>query len=104
MDHEFICLLTVWNSILSSIDCVHVFLQKKTITVCQAAKMVHGLIKEITDLRNNRIQILFQDAEQISVKMSISPLFPEKKEKKEQKEWILMNLLMNGKFLLKIIV
>lgn len=85
VDHEFICLLTVWNSILSSIDCINVFLKKKTITVCQAAKMIFGLIKEITDLRNNRIQILFQDAEQISVKISI-----------------LMNLLMNGTFLLKI--
>lgn len=79
------------------------FFKKKTITVCQAAKMIHELIKEITDLRNNRIQILFQDAEQISVKMSMSPSFPEKR-KKEQKEWILMNLLMNGTFLLKIIV
>lgn len=29
VDHEFICLLTVCNSILSSIDCVNVFLQKK---------------------------------------------------------------------------
>lgn len=82
VDHELICLLTVWNSILSSIDCVNVFIlqKKKTITVCQAAKMIHGLIKEITDLRNNRIQILFQDAEQLSVKMSISPSFPEKRE------------------------
>jgi len=47
--------------------------------------MIHGLIKDITDLRNNRIQILLQDAEQISVKMSISPSFPEKKEKKSKK-------------------
>lgn len=86
MDHEFICLLTVCNFILSSIDCANVFLQKKkTITVCQAAKMIDGLIKEITDLRNNRINILFQDAEQLSVKMSISLLFPEKKEKKSKK-------------------
>ncbi|KAL4104364.1 hypothetical protein QTP88_019665 [Uroleucon formosanum] len=69
MDHEFICLLTVCNFILSSIDCANVFLQKKkTITVCQAAKMIDGLIKEITDLRNNRINILFQDAEQLSKK------------------------------------
>lgn len=85
VDHEFICLLTVWNSILSSIDCVNVSLQKKkTIIVCQAAKMIQGLIKEITDLRNNRIQILVRDAEKISLKMNIFPSFPEKR-KKEQK-------------------
>lgn len=47
--------------------------------------MIDGLIKEITDLRNNRINILFQDAEQLSVKMSISLSFPEKKEKKSKK-------------------
>jgi len=47
--------------------------------------MIHGLKKEITDLRNNRIQILFQDAEQINVKMSISPSFPEKKKKKAKR-------------------
>jgi len=47
--------------------------------------MIHGLIIEITDLRNNRIQVLFQDAEQISVKMSISPSFPEKRKKRAKR-------------------
>lgn len=88
VDHEFICLLTVCNSILSSIDCVNVFLQKKkTMTVCQTAKMVQGLIKEITDLRNNRIQVLFQDAEQIIVKMNISPSFLEKRKKSKKMDF-----------------
>jgi len=56
-----------------------------------SSKNDSGLIKEITDLRNNRIQILFQDAEQISVKMNISCSFPEKRKKRAKKmdfdEW-----------------
>ncbi|KAL4098653.1 hypothetical protein QTP88_023213 [Uroleucon formosanum] len=82
IDYEFICLLSFWNAILSSIDRVNVCLQSKSLTIKKAANLIKGLINEITDLRNNRLQTLFQSAEELTKKMGIATVFPQKRIKR----------------------
>jgi hypothetical protein len=50
IDYEFICLLSIWNAILSRIDRVNVCLQSKSLTINKAANLIKGLINEIIDL------------------------------------------------------
>ncbi|XP_060881979.1 uncharacterized protein LOC132953621 [Metopolophium dirhodum] len=76
IDYEFICLLSIWNAILSSIDRVNVCLQSKSLTINKAANLIKGLINEITDLRTNRPETLFQSAEELTQK--IATVFPQK--------------------------
>ncbi|XP_060877869.1 zinc finger MYM-type protein 1-like [Metopolophium dirhodum] len=82
IDYEFICLLSIWNAILSSIDRVNVCLHSKSLTINKAANLIKGLINEITDLRNNRLETLFQSAEELSKKMGIATVFPQKRIKR----------------------
>lgn len=84
IDYEFICLLSVWNTILSSINRVNVCLQAKSLTINKAANLIKGLINEITDLLNNRLEVLFQSAEELSLKMDIATDFPKKRQKQIQ--------------------
>ncbi|KAL4153192.1 hypothetical protein QTP88_001025 [Uroleucon formosanum] len=79
IDCEFICLLSFWNAILSSIDRVNVCLQSKSLTINKTANLIKGLINEITDLRNNRLETLFQSAEDL-LKKWVLQLFFLKKE------------------------
>ena len=82
IDYEFICLLSIWNAILSSIDRVNVCLQSKSLTINKAANLIKGLINEITDLWNNRLETLFQSAEELTKEMGIATVFPQKRIKR----------------------
>lgn len=50
----FICSLVVWNNILEEIDNVNVLLQKKTITVSIASKLIENLKNTINTIRNEK--------------------------------------------------
>jgi hypothetical protein len=82
IDYEFICFLSIWNAILSSIDRVNVCLQSKSLTINKAVNLIKRLISEITDLRNNRLKTLFQSAENLIKKMGIATVFPQKRIKR----------------------
>lgn len=66
IDLKFLCLLNIWNKILTHIDKINKSLQTKDITIDMASKMLNGLYDSIQEIRDNN----FED----SLKMQRIPL------------------------------
>lgn len=85
IDFQFICLLTVWNQILSNIDKVNSILQYKTQSIERAAKHIDGLHKYLKNFRENEIDKAIDAAKDLCQQINITPEFPEKRKRKIKK-------------------
>jgi len=56
IDIKFLCLLNIWNKILTHIDKINKFLQTKDITIDMASKMLNGLYNSIQEIRDNNFE------------------------------------------------
>lgn len=84
---HFICSLVVWNNILEQIDNVNVLLQKKTITVSIASKLIESLKNIINTIRNEKFPNFLQESIDLAKSLDIDPVFKESRKRKTKKQF-----------------
>jgi len=82
---HFICMLIIWNKILTAIDRVNVILQKQNITIDLATQHLKGLINFIEKFREEGIEEALDESKQKSTELSIEPVFPSIRVRKKKK-------------------
>lgn len=82
LDFNFFCLLDLWNEILTTINRVNLALQKKSLTIDSATKMVKGLILSIQAMRNEGIEKTIEFGKVIANDLSIKANFSDKRIRK----------------------
>jgi len=82
---NFICMLIIWNKILTAIDRVNVILQKQNITIDIATQHLKGLIYFIEKFREEGIEEAIDESKQKSTELSIEPVFPSIRVRKKKK-------------------
>ncbi|XP_022177474.1 zinc finger MYM-type protein 1-like [Myzus persicae] len=82
---KFLCLLHIWNDILSSIDKINCSLQSKNISIDTAYKIIKGLVNIIKNLRNSGIASYVEVAKHIAVELDLETDFPEKRKTKKKR-------------------
>lgn len=77
---KFLCLLHIWNDILSNIDRINCSLQSKNTSIDTAYKMIKGLVNTITNLRNSGIAFYVEVSKNIAIQLNLDTDFPEKRK------------------------
>ncbi|CAN1193974.1 Zinc finger MYM-type protein 1 [Linum perenne] len=79
-DFEFIISLVIWYEILHAVNLVSKHLQSKDMLIDDAIVKVEGLISFFTRYRENGFQNALKQAKEISTKMEVDPVFPQRRE------------------------
>lgn len=82
IDYKFLCLLQLWERILVSIDKISKALQKETVSIDKACKMIKGLTKTIQAIRDEGLEPAIEYATQKAKEIGIDSNFPQKRCKK----------------------
>ncbi|XP_025204578.1 zinc finger MYM-type protein 1-like [Melanaphis sacchari] len=85
LDFNFFCLLDLWNEILTTINRVNLALQKKSLTIDSATKMVKGLILSVQTMRNEGIEKTIEFGKVIANDLGIKANFSDKRKRKVKK-------------------
>lgn len=85
LDFNFFCLLYLWNEILTTINRVNLALQKKSLTIDSATKMVKGLILSIQTMRNEGIDKAIEYGKNIANDLGVKANFSDKRKRKVKK-------------------
>ncbi|XP_060865965.1 zinc finger MYM-type protein 1-like [Metopolophium dirhodum] len=85
LDFNFFCLLDLWNEILTTINRVNLALQKKSLTIDSATKMVKGLILSVQTMRNEGIEKTIEFSKVIANDLGIKANFSDKRKRKVKK-------------------
>lgn len=86
INYKFLCLLQLWERILVSIDKISKALQKETVSMDKASKMIKGLSETIQEIRDEGIDPAIDYATQKAKEIGIDAHFPEKRRKKVSKK------------------
>jgi len=82
IDLKFLCLLNIWNKILTHIDKTNKSLQTKDIKIDMASKMLNGFYDSIQEIRDNNFEDSLKNAKNTAIEMELSPEFLEKRRHK----------------------
>lgn len=82
IDLKFLCLLSIWNKILTHIDKTNKSLQTKDITIDMASKMLNDLYDSIQEIRDDNFEDSLKNAKNTAIEMELSPEFLEKRRHK----------------------
>ncbi|CAN0847920.1 Zinc finger MYM-type protein 1 [Linum grandiflorum] len=86
-DFEFIVSLVIWYEILYAVNLVSKHLQSKDILIDDAIVKVKGLISYFEKYRENGFQKALEQAKEISTKMEVDPVFPQRREIKRKRHF-----------------
>ncbi|CAN0915984.1 Zinc finger MYM-type protein 1 [Linum grandiflorum] len=79
-DFEFIVSLVIWYEILYAVNLVSKHLQSKDMLIDDAIVKVKGLISFFEKYRENGFQKALEQAKEISIKIEVDPVFPQRRE------------------------
>lgn len=85
LDFNFFCLLYLWNEILTTINRVNLALQKKSLPIDSATKMVKGLILSIQTMQNEGIDKAIEFGKNIANDLGVKANFSDKRKRKVKK-------------------
>jgi len=85
LDFNFFCLLDLLNEILTTINRVNLALQKKSLTIDSATKMVKGLNLSIQTMRNKEIDKIIEIGKVIANDLGVKANFSDKRKRKVKK-------------------
>ena len=81
----FISSLIVWKNILEEIDNVNLLLQKKTITICTASKLLESLQITMRSIRNEKLPSFHKQSIVLANSLNIDSIFEGNRKKKVKK-------------------
>ncbi|KAF0710596.1 Uncharacterized protein FWK35_00036342, partial [Aphis craccivora] len=81
---SFICMLTVWEKILSAIDRINIILQKPKLTIDVAVKHLQSLLKILENFREQGINEALSDSKSKAEILSIETEFPKVRLRKKK--------------------
>ncbi|XP_025193537.1 uncharacterized protein LOC112593375 [Melanaphis sacchari] len=79
---KFICLINLWNDVLSQIDHVNILLQSKNQTIDVACSLINGLILSIEEIRKIGFNNSLDEAKRTAKCLNISSEFKDKRKRK----------------------
>jgi len=82
INFDFLCLLNIWNQILSSIDRVNQALQNKSLSLEKASNMLLGLKNNLQEIRDTTMEDNFTNATKVAEELQISTTLKETRTKK----------------------
>lgn len=85
INFDFLCLLNIWNQILSSIDRVNQALQNKSLSLEKASNLLLGLKNGLQEIRDTTMEDNFTNATKVAEELQISTTLKESRTKIKKK-------------------
>lgn len=85
INFDFLCLLNIWNQILSSIDRVNQALQNKSLSLEKASNLLLGLKNALQEIRDTTMEDNFTNATKVAEELQISTTLKESRTKKRKR-------------------